>query len=204
MACPYSKTVDGFESQFGVNHLAHFLLVTSLLPELKAGKPTRVVVVSSVANKLGGVNFDDINGEKNYDKWLVYGQSKTANILFAKQMNKLYASEGIQAFALHPGGIMTNLQKHMPIEEQRAFGFFKEDGTTIDVFKNVEQGASTSVYAALAPELDAHGGEYLEDCAISRVVNDIKTEYTGRASHATDMEAAERLWALSEKMVAAK
>lgn len=204
MACPYSKTVDGFESQFGVNHLAHFLLVTSLVPELKAGKPARVVAVSSVANKLGGVNFDDINGEKNYDKWLAYGQSKTANILFAKQLNKLYASEGIQAFALHPGGIMTNLQKHMPIEEQRAFGFFKEDGTINDVFKDVEQGASTSVYAALAPELNGQGGEYLEDCAISRVVNDIKTEYTGRASHATDMAAAERLWALSEKMVAAK
>ena len=204
MACPYSKTVDGFESQFGVNHLAHFLLVTSLVPELKAGKPARVVVVSSVANKLGGVNFDDINGEKNYDKWLAYGQSKTANILFAKQLNKLYASEGIQAFALHPGGIMTNLQKHMPIEEQRAFGFFKEDGTINDVFKDVEQGASTSVYAALAPELDGQGEEYLEDCAISRVVNDVQTEYTGRASHATDSAAAERLWALSKEMVAAK
>ena len=137
-------------------------------------------------------------------KWLAYGQSKTANILFAKQLNKLYASEGIQAFALHPGGIMTNLQKHMPIEEQRAFGFFKEDGTINDVFKDVEQGASTSVYAALAPELDGQGGEYLEDCAISRVVNDVKIEYTGRASHATDSAAAERLWALSEQMVAAK
>jgi NAD(P)-dependent dehydrogenase (short-subunit alcohol dehydrogenase family) len=204
MACPYSTTVDGFESQFGVNHLAHFVLVTSLLPELKAGKPARVVMVSSVANKIGGVNFDDINWEKNYDKWLAYGQSKTANILFAKQLNKLYAPEGIQAFSLHPGGIMTNLQKHMPIEEQRAFGFFKEDGSTADVFKNIEQGASTSVYAALAPELDGQGGEYLEDCAISRVVNETKTDYIGRAPHATDMKAAERLWTLSEKMVAAK
>jgi NAD(P)-dependent dehydrogenase (short-subunit alcohol dehydrogenase family) len=83
MACPYSKTVDGFESQFGVNHLAHFLLTTSLIPELKAGKPSRVVVVSSVANKRAGINWDDINWEKNYDKWLAYSQSKTANILFA-------------------------------------------------------------------------------------------------------------------------
>ncbi|CAF5007257.1 unnamed protein product, partial [Rotaria sp. Silwood1] len=138
MACPYSKTVDGFESQFGVNHLAHFLLTTSLLPELKAGKPSRIVVVSSLANKRAGINWNDINWEKNYDKWLAYAQSKTANILFAKQLDKLYASEGIHAYSLHPGGIMTNLQKDVSIEEQRAMGWFKEDGTTVDLFKNVE------------------------------------------------------------------
>ncbi len=203
MACPYSKTVDGFESQFGVNHLAHFLLTTSLLPELKAGKPSRVVVVSSLANKHGGINWDDINWEKDYNKWSAYAQSKTANILFAKQLNKLYASEGIKAYSLHPGGIMTNLQQHVPIEEQRAMGWFKEDGTTVDVFKNIEQGASTSVYAALAPDLDNHGGEYLEDCAISQGVN-TNERYAGLASHAVDMEAAERLWKLSEQLVAAK
>ncbi|CAF1217681.1 unnamed protein product [Rotaria sp. Silwood1] len=203
MACPYSKTVDGFESQFGVNHLAHFLLTTSLLPELKAGKPSRIVVVSSLANKRAGINWNDINWEKNYDKWLAYAQSKTANILFAKQLDKLYASEGIHAYSLHPGGIMTNLQKDVSIEEQRAMGWFKEDGTTVDLFKNVEQGASTSVYAALAPDLDKHGGEYLEDCAISQGVNS-KEIYAGMGAHAIDMEAAERLWKLSEKMVAPK
>jgi NAD(P)-dependent dehydrogenase (short-subunit alcohol dehydrogenase family) len=203
MACPYSKTVDGFESQFGVNHLAHYLLTTSLIPELKAGKPSRVVVVSSLANKRAGINWDDINWEKNYDKWLAYSQSKTANILFAKQLNKLYASEGIQAYSLHPGGILTNLQQHVPIEEQRAMGWYKEDGTLVDLFKNVEQGASTSIYAALAPDLDNHGGEYLEDCAISKGVNPDKT-YWGMAPHSLDMEAAERLWILSEQMVAAK
>ena len=125
MACPYEKTVDGYESQFAVNHLAHFLLVTSLIPELKSGKPSRVVVVSSLANKRGGINWDDINWEKNYDKWLAYGQSKTVNILFAKQFDKLYGSEGIHAYSLHPGGIMTNLQKHMPLEEKRAMGWFQ-------------------------------------------------------------------------------
>jgi len=203
MACPYSKTVDGFESQFGVNHVAHFLLVTSLIPELKAGKPSRVVVVSSLANKRGGINWDDINWEKNYDKWLAYAQSKTANILFAKQLNKLYASEGIQAYSLHPGGIVTNLQQHVPEEERRALGWYKEDGTLNDRFKNVEQGASTSVYAALSPDLDNHGGEYLEDCAISKGVNPDKT-YWGMGPHSLDMEAAERLWKLSEQMVAAK
>jgi len=199
MACPYSKTVDGFESQFGVNHLAHFLLTTSLIPQLKAGKPSRVVVVSSVANKRAGINWDDVNWEKNYDKWSAYAQSKTANILFAKQLNKLYASEGIQAYSLHPGGIMTNLQKHVSEEEKQALGYDK----FAHLFKNVEQGASTSVYAALAPELDNHGGEYLEDCAISKGVNPDKT-YWGMGPHSIDMEAAERLWKLSEQMVANK
>jgi NAD(P)-dependent dehydrogenase (short-subunit alcohol dehydrogenase family) len=203
MACPYSKTVDGFESQFGVNHLAHFLLTTSLLPELKAGKPSRVVVVSSLANKRGGINWDDVNWEKDYDKWRAYAQSKTANILFAKQLNKLYGSEGIKAYSLHPGGIMTNLQQSLPMEEQRAMGWYKEDGTPVDVFKNVEQGASTSVYAALASDLDNHGGEYLEDCAVSEGVNTDK-RFSGMGAHALDMEAAERLWKLSEQMVTAK
>ncbi|CAF3024938.1 unnamed protein product [Rotaria sp. Silwood2] len=204
MAYPYSKTKDGFESQFGVNHLAHFLLVTSLLPELKAGKPARVVIVSSVLNKFQGINFNDINWDKNYDKWLAYSQSKTANILFAMQLNKLYKSEGIQAFALNPGAIMTNLQNVLPIEEQRAMGYFKEDGTLADYFKTVEQGASTSVYAALAPELDGSDGEYLEDCAITGIVNENKTEFVGRAPHAADLKAAEQLWTLSEQMVAEK
>lgn len=96
---------------------------------------------------------------------------------------------------------MTNLQNVLSIEEQRTMGYFKEDGILADFFKTIEQGASTSVYAALASELD---GEYLEDCAITRVVNDNKTEFTGRASHAADMKAAEQLWTLSEKMVAEK
>jgi NAD(P)-dependent dehydrogenase (short-subunit alcohol dehydrogenase family) len=204
MACPYAKTKDGFESQFGVNHLGHFLLVTSLLPELKKGKPARVVMVSSVLNKFHGINFDDINWEKKYDKWLAYGQSKTANILFALQLNKLYMSEGIRAFALNPGAIMTNLQNVLPIEEQRAMGYFKEDGTVADFFKSVEQGASTSVYAAVAPELDSSDGEYLEDCAVTKVVNEDKTDFRGRSTHSADMNEAERLWVLSEEMVAAK
>ncbi len=131
MASPYSKTVDGFESQLGVNHLAHFYLVNLLLPELRAGKLARVIVVSSVANKNGGINFDDIIWEKHYDKWAAYAQSKSANILFAKKFNKLYAKDGIQAFSLHPGVILTNLQRHTPTEELQALGFFKEDGTIV-------------------------------------------------------------------------
>ena len=200
LSAQHEKTVDGFESHFGVNHLAHFLLATSLVPELKAGKPSRVVVVSSVASKLCGIQWDDVNWEKSYNKWLAYGHSKTANILFAKQFNQLYESEGIRAFSLHPGGILTNIQQHVSMEERRAMGWYKEDGTLIDVIKNVEQGASTSVYAALAPELDNHGGEYLEDCAITKGINP-EQSYWGMAPHAMDMEEAKRLWALSEQMV---
>lgn len=202
-ACPYSKTIDGFESQFGVNHLAHFLLTTSLIHELKAGSPSRVIVVSSLANKRGGINWNDINWEKNYDKWFAYAQSKTANILFAKQLNKLYECENIRAYALQPGGILTNLKQHIPEKQQRAMGWYRDDGTLIDVFKTVKQGAATIVYAALAPELDNYGGEYLEDCAVSKGINVDKTAW-GIAPHAADMEAAERLWKLSEQMISSK
>lgn len=201
MACPYSKTVDGFESQFGVNHLAHFQLVNLLLPELRAGKPSRVIVVSSVANKMGGINFNDINWENNYDKWAAYAQSKTANILFAKQLNKFYSNEGVQAFSLHPGIIMTNLQRHTPPEELKAFGMLKQDGTISEVCKTIEQGAATSVYAALAPELINHGGEYLEDCSVSRGVN-IGEELWGMGIHSVNMDNANRLWRISEQLVA--
>ena len=204
MAVPYTKTKDGFESQFGVNHLAHFLLVTSLLAELDLGKPSRVIMVSSVLNKFQGIQFDDINWEKNYDKWSAYGQSKTANILFALELNKLYKARGIQAFALNPGAIMTNLQSVLSLEEQKSMGYFKEDGTLADFFKTVEQGAATTVYAALSPELDDPIGEYLEDCAITNVVNDDKSQFVGRATHAADMNAAEQLWILSEKMTREK
>lgn len=201
MACPYSKTIDGFESQFGVNHLAHFLLATSLIPELKAGKPSRLVVVSSLANKRSGINWDDINGEQNYNKWLAYGQSKTANILFARQFDKLYASEGIHAYSLHPGVIRTNLGRHIPIEEQRAMGWLDNNPALLERMKTVEQGASTTIFAALAPELDNHGGEYLEDCAISKGVNPDMNTFWGMGEQSINMEAAERLWKLSEEMV---
>jgi NAD(P)-dependent dehydrogenase (short-subunit alcohol dehydrogenase family) len=200
MACPYATTIDGFESQFAVNHLAHFLLATSLVPQLEAGRPSRVVVVSSVANKFGGINWTDINWQTNYDKWGAYAQSKASNILFAKQFDKLYASHGIHAFAIHPGGIMTNLQQHIPDEEKRAMGWHNEEGGVLDLFKNVEQGASTTIYAALAPQLDQCGGEYIEDCAVSKGIN-IEPTYWGLAPHAADMDNAERLWKISEQMV---
>ena len=200
MACPYAKTVDGFESQWAVNHLAHFLLATSLVPELKAGQPSRVVVVSSMANKRADIHWDDINWTQQYDKWQAHAQSKTANILFAKQFNKLYASDGIRAFSLNPGGIITKIPQRIPEAQQRAMGWYKPDGTLMQIFKSPAQGAATVVYAVLDPELDENGGAYLEDCAVSAGVNPDKTAW-GIAPYAADMAAAERLWKISEQMV---
>lgn len=201
MACPYSKTVDGFETQIGVNHIGHFLLATSLIPELKAGAPSRLVVVSSLANKRGGINWDDINWEKNYNKWLAYAQSKTANILFARQFDKLYSADGIHAYSLHPGVIPTNLGRHIPDEEREALGWNNKSSGIFERMKTIEQGASTTVYVALAPELDNHGGEYFENCALCQGVNPDMNTYWGMGAESVSMESAERLWKLSEQMI---
>ncbi|CAF1520458.1 unnamed protein product [Adineta ricciae] len=158
-------------------------------------------MVSSVLNKFQGINWEDIQWEQNYDKWLAYGQSKTANILFALQMNELYKSKGICSFALNPGAIMTNLQNVLSKEEQQSMGYFKDDGSLADFFKSVQQGAATSVYAALDPQL-VHSKEiYLENCQLSNVVNDNKTEFVGRATHAADLNEAKKLWILSENLL---
>lgn len=158
MPCLYAKTVDGFESQWAVNHLAHFLLATSLVPELTVGQPSRVIVVSSIAHKRSDIHWNDINWNQQYDKWQAHAQSKTANILFAKQFNKLFTSHDIQAFSLNPGGIITKFSQPIPEIEQRAMGWYKADGTLVCIFKTL-----------------ALGGEYLEDCTISQDVNAEKT-----------------------------
>ncbi|CAF0981981.1 unnamed protein product [Didymodactylos carnosus] len=201
MATPYQKTEDGYESQFAVNHLSHFLLTLLLLPILKESKPARVIVVSSLANKRGGINFDDINWEKHYDKWLAYAQSKSANILFAKQFNKLYAKEGVVAYSLHPGGIMSGLQKDLTREEMDAMGWLDENGKARDGFKTVEQGASTTIWAALSPELEGKiDGVYCENCAISQGVVLEREKMYGMGPHTMDPDVAKRLWDVSMEL----
>ena len=167
MSTPFGKTIDGFEQQFGVNHIGHFELTVGLLPALKAAKNARVVVLSSVAHLISPVNFDDIHFEqRNYDERVAYGQAKTANVLFAVELTRRYAADGIFANAVMPGGILTGLQKHIPREEMIKRGWIDENGVTNPRFKTVEQGAATSVWAAVAPELEHKGGLYLEDCQI--------------------------------------
>jgi NAD(P)-dependent dehydrogenase (short-subunit alcohol dehydrogenase family) len=169
MACPLSYTEDGFENQFGTNHMGHFALTIGLLPALKrgvseSGRNVRVVNVSSLAHKYGDVDFNDINFKngREYVPFVSYGQSKTANILFSNALNKHYSAEGVYSNSLMPGAIMTGLQKHMSLEDKKKRGWVDEAGNPIpqEGFKTIEQGASTSVWAAVAPELDGVGGKY--------------------------------------------
>ncbi len=207
MACPLTRTAQGWEAQFATNHVGHFALTTALLPALqKAASATgdaRVVCLSSSGHKIGGVDFDDIHYERReYNKWNAYGQAKSANALMALGLHLHYGEQGLTANAVHPGGIMTGLQKFLPIEEMRAMGWLKADDTPLDIFKNPTQGASTSVWAATAPQLKGHSGLYLEDCkqALPTVPGD---RVSGYAPHIADATAAQRLWTVSQALLAA-
>ena len=201
MACPQGRTADGFEQQFGTNHLGHFLLTCLVAPALLKGAPARVVSLSSRAHQMSPVVFDDVNFEdRPYHKWLSYGQSKTANVLFAVELERRLGSRGVHACAVHPGVIQTELSRYMGEEDwelirSRAVAREGELRT-----KSVEAGAATSVYAATAPELEGRGGLYLEDCAIAEV-DDSENASGGVRSFAVDPDSAKRLWSLSEEMV---
>lgn len=206
MASPLTRSAQGWEAQFATNHLGHFELTTKLLPALlQAGETTgdaRVVCLSSTGHKICGVDFDDIQFEhREYNKWKAYGQAKSANAMFALGLHLKYASEGITANAVHPGGIMTGLQKFLPREEMQALGWFKEDGTVLDIFKNPAQGAATSVWAATAPALKGHGGLYLEDCH-QGVPAEPTNRVSGFSPHIADAAQALKLWDVSEKLLA--
>jgi NAD(P)-dependent dehydrogenase (short-subunit alcohol dehydrogenase family) len=197
MACPFLKTEDGFEMQFGTNHLGHFLMTCLLVPALRRGAPSRIVSVSSRGHQLSQVVFDDVHFERRpYHKWLAYGQAKTANVLFAVGLERRLASRGVHANALHPGAILTELGRHLePADIELLMS-----RNPIAQFKSVEAGAATSVFAASAPELEGRGGLYLEDCGVA-AVNDAPDAPTGVRSYGLDAESAERLWTLSERAV---
>ena len=202
MACPQSYTADNLEMQIGVNHFGHYLLAVSLAPALRngaaeQGRAARVVALTSIGHRRAGVNFDDPHyRNRPYEKWEAYGQSKTANALFAVGFNARHKGEGITANAVMPGGIMTPLQRHLPREEMIAFGWMDEAGNIAEGFKTTDQGASTSVWAAVGPELEGIGGLYLENCA-QALPWTISDPFSGVMPHALDPEAADRLWALS-------
>lgn len=201
MANPLTRTAQGWESQFATNHLGHFVLTTALLPALIRGAPSRVVTLTSSGHKISGVDFDDIHFERReYNKWKAYGQAKSANALMSLGLHLRHSKDGITSNAVHPGGIMTGLQKFLPLEEMRALGWLKPDDTPLDIFKTPSQGASTSLWAATAPELQGHGGHYLEDCNPG-VPAEPTNRVSGYSPHIMDTQAAERLWALSEALV---
>ena len=207
MACPESRVEGGWESQFGVNHLGHFLLTKGLLPALLAADAPRVVCLSSIAHRRGGVNFDDINFEKTpYDKWTAYAQAKTANALFALGLDMKYAVQGLRAFSVHPGGIMTPLQRHLDNEEMIALGWLDESGNLSELaaslFKSTTQGCTTTLWAATSEQLDGKGGLYCEDCDVADLADENTPRYFGVAQWAVDPALAKELWELSECAIA--
>jgi NAD(P)-dependent dehydrogenase (short-subunit alcohol dehydrogenase family) len=197
MACPQGQTQDGFELQLGTNHLGHFLLTHLLLPKLAPG--ARVVVLSSAAHQASPVIFDDLQFERHaYDKWQAYGQSKTANALFAVALNRRLKPRGSEAFSVHPGMIMTDLMRHQGEEAAEMARKLRDSGRM--AFKSVEAGAATTVYAATSPTLAGKGGAYLADCGIARISAEDR-DFTCVRPYALDPELAERLWEVSERLV---
>ncbi len=204
MACPQAQTEDGFELQFGSNHLGHFLLSELLVPALKNSATSRVVALSSRGHVISDVDLDDPNFENRpYHKWLSYGQAKTANALFAVEFNRQHRNDGIEAFSVHPGVIMTELLRHMSEDDFEMLGLRSPEGTPRTQTKSIPQGAATSVWAATDAALNGKGGAYLEDCSIA-VVNDDPEKPGGVRSYAIDNENAKRLWDISADLVALK
>jgi NAD(P)-dependent dehydrogenase (short-subunit alcohol dehydrogenase family) len=198
MAPDEGRTEDGFETQFGVNHLGHFALVTGLSPALERGAPSRVVVLSSAGHRWDDIDLDDLNIEhRPYRRFQAYGASKTANVLFAVELDRRMRDRGVRAYAVHPGGIQTHLGRHLS-EEQRA-KLNRGAAATGTTYRSVPQGAATSVWAATSAELATVGGVYLEDCAIAPVTPPESTH--GVRDFAIDPERAQRLWDLSQELV---
>ncbi|MFB6674803.1 SDR family NAD(P)-dependent oxidoreductase [Streptomyces sp. NPDC056390] len=200
MACPETRVGSGWEAQFATNHLGHFALVNRLWPAIEPGG-ARVVSVSSTGHHASPIRWDDVHWRDGYDKWEAYGQAKTANALFAVHLDRLGQERGVRAFSLHPGGILTPLQRHLPKQEMVDRGWIDEDGNLLypEAFKTPQQGAATQVWAATSPQLNEMGGVYLEDCDIAEPAPADGTR-VGVKEWATDPEQAARLWALSAEL----
>lgn len=197
MFTPFSRTADGFEIQFGTNHLGHFELTRLLIPQLIAANGARIVNLSSDGHRMSDVDLDDANWERrDYDKFAAYGASKTANVLHMVELDRLLRDLGVRAYAVHPGVVATSLARHMSRDdfaELNRFAPAEPRTTTIDVrrdFTTPEQGAATQVWAAVTPELSGVGSVYLADCAI---IDDV-------APYAIDKANALALWELSETL----
>jgi NAD(P)-dependent dehydrogenase (short-subunit alcohol dehydrogenase family) len=200
MACPETRVGPGWEAQFATNHLGHYALTNRLWPLLARGG-ARVVELSSGGHRRSGIHWDDIQFERGYDKWDAYGQSKTANALFAVQLDQLGRSAGVRAFAVDPGGILTPLQRHLPKEEMMAMGWIDEDGKPlITSFKTPEQGAATQTWCATSPQLAEIGGVYCQDCEIAELFDVDDPSAGGVREYAIDPDQAARLWTLSAEL----
>ena len=197
MACPQGKTTDGFETQFGTNHLGHFVFINRLLPLLKS--PGRVVMLSSSGHRICDVDLADPNFEKTpYTPWMAYGRAKTANALYAVGLDARLKARGVRATAVHPGGIQTELGRHLTPESIQELMAMR--GPDAPKFKSVPQGAATSVWCAVVAPADAVGGRFCEDCQVA-AVNDNERPRVGVRSYALDVKHADALWEKSEAMV---
>jgi len=208
MATPYQKTKDGYEYQFGVNHLGHFLLFQKLLPILlKSSTPefnSRVIALTSSGHMQSSVDLTDLHWEKRgYDPQQAYGQSKTANIWFAREVERRYSAQGLHAWAVHPGTIATELHRHTTLEYWVKRGLFNENGELLWKQlkrKSTAQGAATTIWAAIGKDLEGQGGEYLEDAHKSQPFKP-GAGIKGYAPHAYNDESAKKLWEYSEEVV---
>ncbi|MCV7151521.1 SDR family NAD(P)-dependent oxidoreductase [Mycolicibacterium pyrenivorans] len=213
------RDARGYEAQFATNHLGHFQLTNELLPVLRAAGGARVVEVSSWGHHLSDIRWDDPHFESEYDPMVAYGQSKTANVLFAVELDRLWSGDGIRGYSLHPGGIVTtNLAPWLTLEDWRTMGLVGEDGQPVidpdNDMKTPEQGASTTVFAATSPLLAEIGGVYLQNNDIAPLEvgatpvtvdmgsGPLRTT-VGVTPYAVDPDAAQRLWTLSEKLLTA-
>ena len=208
MATPLLRNSQGYELQFATNHLGHFRLTAGLWSELSQSK-ARVVTLSSLGHRFSGIIFDDPNFLHHpYEKWIAYGQSKTANSLFSVHLDKVGGAQGVRAFAVHPGRIVsTSLSRFMSDEEKAQV---LKSAPTSDLrfvpsfTKSVPQGAATTVWAATSPQLNGMGGVYCADCDISPLVPDTSEQTNGVRRWAVDPSTAGRLWQLSEQLCGIK
>ncbi|MBT9474071.1 MAG: SDR family NAD(P)-dependent oxidoreductase [Pseudomonadota bacterium] len=205
MATPLGRTADGFEIQFGTNHLGHFVLVNRLAPLLTSG--SRLVALSSSGHRFSDVNLDDPNFETtDYTPFGAYGRSKTANALFAVEFDRRHKDRGVRATAVHPGGIHTELGRHMSADDTaRMIEQINEanrlSGAAAFEFKTIPQGAATSVWAAAVAKADEVGGRYCEDCHVAETLDGDNPTRGGVRAYAINAENAKALWAKSEELV---
>ena len=203
MACPQMPTKEGWDLQFAVNHIGHFILTKGLLPSMVKSSEARLVTLSSTGHKLSGIQWEDVHFENSYDKWKAYGQSKTAASLLAVEVGNRMRDEGIKTYSVHPGGIFTPLQRHLEKEEMIALGWLGEDGELSEMaaanFKSPTQGAGTSLWAATSPMLNDVSGVYCENCDVAaRQEDGPMARYIGVADWAVDTDEASKLWDLTE------
>ena len=202
MACPQMPTKEGWDLQFAVNHIGHFIITKGLLRAMSSSG-SRIVTLSSTGHKLSGIQWEDVHFEESYDKWKAYGQSKTAASLLAIEISERMKDEGIKTYSVHPGGIFTPLQRHLEKEEMIALGWLGEDGELSEMaaanFKSPTQGASTSLWCATSPMLEEVSGVYCENCDVAvRQEDGPMARYIGVADWAVDTDEAAKLWDYTE------